>query len=209
MVLFLQRSDDIVRKIVILITMVAFCLMNATFVCAEDMINRTFERGEIYALEKKNAIISTAFGDVTVKFFPDVAPNHVNSFLELSEKGFFDGTVFHRVVPGFVIQGGDPLSKNTDRSLHGTGGPGYKLKAEFSNKPHRRGTLSMARSASPDSAGSQFFICVADAPFLDGQYTVFGEVTSGMDVADEIVSQPRDERDNPLDRIEITISITE
>ena len=113
------------------------------------------------------------------------------------------------IVPGFVIQGGDPLSKNPDRSLHGTGGPGYQLKAEFNNKAHKRGTLSMARSASPDSAGSQFFICVADAPFLDGQYTVFGEVTSGMEVVDKIVSQPRDERDNPLDRIEMTVTATE
>ena len=160
-------------------------------------------------MENKNAVISTTFGEITLKFYPEVAPNHVQSFLELSEKGFFDGTVFHRVVPGFVIQGGDPLSKKPDRSLHGTGGPGFQLKAEFNDKKHKRGTLSMARSASPDSAGSQFFICVADAPFLDGQYTAFGEVTSGMEVVDKIVSQPRDERDNPLDRIEITITLTE
>ena len=160
-------------------------------------------------MENKKAVISTTFGDITLKFYPEVAPNHVQSFLELSEKGFFDGTVFHRVIPGFVIQGGDPLSKDPDRSLHGTGGPGFQLKAEFSNKPHKRGTLSMARSASPDSAGSQFFICVAEATSLNGQYTVFGEVTSGMEVVDEIVSQPRDERDNPLDRIEITVTVSE
>lgn len=185
------------------------CLTNAAIGDAQEIRARTFEKGEIERMENTKATIATTLGNIGLEFYPEVAPNHVQSFLELSKKGFFDGTVFHRVVPGFVIQGGDPLSKNPDRSLHGTGGPGYQLKAEFNNKPHKRGTLSMARSASPDSAGSQFFICVADAPFLDGQYTVFGEVTSGMDVVDKIVSQPRDERDNPLDRIEMTVTVTE
>jgi peptidyl-prolyl cis-trans isomerase B (cyclophilin B) len=131
----------------------------------------------------------------------------VNKFIELAKQGFYNGTTFHRVVPKFVVQGGDPNSKNTDRSKHGMGGPGYQLKAEFNNKPHRRGTLSMARSAQPDSAGSQFFICVADVPFLDRQYTVFGEVVKGMEVVDKIVSQPRDGNDNPNDRIEMTMDI--
>ncbi|MBW2073103.1 MAG: peptidylprolyl isomerase [Deltaproteobacteria bacterium] len=153
-------------------------------------------------MEQTRAVIKTKFGDITLGFFPDVAPNHVSSFLDLARSGFFDGTTFHRVVPGFVIQGGDPNSKNPDRSTHGTGGPGYYLKAEFSDRPHLRGTLSMARAADPDSAGSQFFICVQAAPFLDGNYTVFGEVLEGMDVVDKIVSQPRDERDNPIERIE-------
>jgi peptidyl-prolyl cis-trans isomerase B (cyclophilin B) len=108
-----------------------------------------------------------------------------------------------------MIQGGDPNSKNPDKSGHGMGGPGYTIKAEFNNKPHKRGILSMARSASPDSAGSQFFICIADAPFLDRQYTVFGEVVSGMEVADKIVSQPKDMRDNPNERIEMKVKITE
>jgi peptidyl-prolyl cis-trans isomerase B (cyclophilin B) len=111
------------------------------------------------------------------------------------------------VVPKFVIQGGDPNSKNPDRLKHGTGGPGYNVKAEFSNSPHKRGTLSMARSGHPDSAGSQFFICVAAAPFLDGKYTVFGEVVKGIEVVDKIVSQPRDGNDNPNDRIEMTVDI--
>jgi peptidyl-prolyl cis-trans isomerase B (cyclophilin B) len=158
-------------------------------------------------MPEQRAIIRTTFGDITLRFFPDVAPNHVNSFIELIQKGFYNGTTFHRVVPHFVIQGGDPNSKNPDRSKHGTGGPGYQLKAEFSNKPHKRGTLSMARAAHPDSAGSQFFICVADTPFLDGKYTAWGEVVKGMDAVDQIVSQPRDGNDNPINRIEITVDI--
>jgi len=157
---------------------------------------------------EQQAIIHTTLGDITLKFFPEVAPNHVNNFIELAKKGFYNGTTFHRVVPKFVIQGGDPNSKNHDRLKHGMGGPGYQIKAEFNNKPHRRGTISMARSAHPDSAGSQFFICVADVPFLDGQYTVFGEVLKGMEVVDKIVSQPRDGNDNPNDRIEMTVDIT-
>ncbi|MGI9571528.1 MAG: peptidylprolyl isomerase [Desulfobulbia bacterium] len=158
-------------------------------------------------MKQTTAVIETKFGKITLKFFPDVAPKHVNSFIELASEGFFDGTTFHRVVPGFVIQGGDPNSKSDDRSKHGTGGPGYTLEAEFSKLPHTKGTLSMARAADPNSAGSQFFICVADAPFLDGQYTVFGEVIDGMNVVDEIVAQPRDSRDNPNERVEIKVKI--
>jgi peptidyl-prolyl cis-trans isomerase B (cyclophilin B) len=159
-------------------------------------------------MSEQQAIIHTTLGDITLNFFPEVAPNHVNNFIELAKKGFYNGTTFHRVVPKFVIQGGDPNTKSPDRSRHGMGGPGYQIKAEFNKKPHRRGTLSMARSGHPDSAGSQFFICVADVPFLDGQYTVFGEVLKGMEVVDKIVSQPRDGNDNPNDRIEMTVGIT-
>jgi peptidyl-prolyl cis-trans isomerase B (cyclophilin B) len=133
----------------------------------------------------------------------------VQNFIDLGKKGFYDGTTFHRVIPGFMIQGGDPNTKNPDRSKHGLGGPGYTVKAEFNKKLHKRGTLSMARSQDPDSAGSQFFICVADAPSLNGKYSVFGEVASGMDVADKIVSQARDRMDNPAERIEIKIKIIE
>ncbi len=154
------------------------------------------------------AVIETRFGNIELKFFPDAAPNHVNNFLELAKKGFYDGTTFHRVIPGFMIQGGDPNTKNPDKSTHGMGGPGYTIKAEFNDKPHKKGTLSMARAANPDSAGSQFFICVADAPFLDRQYTVFGEVVSGMEVADKIVGQPRDRRDNPNERIEMKVRVS-
>jgi peptidyl-prolyl cis-trans isomerase B (cyclophilin B) len=160
-------------------------------------------------MSETNAVIETEFGNIELRFFPEVAPNHVKNFIELAEKGFYDGTTFHRVIPGFMIQGGDPNSKNPDRSKHGYGGPGYTLKAEFNEKPHKRGTLSMARSQDPDSAGSQFFICAANASQLDGKYTVFGEVTSGMDVADKIISQPRDRMDNPLKRIEIKVKIME
>lgn len=148
-------------------------------------------------------------GDIVLKFFPDVAPGHAKNFVKLSREGFYNGTTFHRVIPGFMIQGGDPNSKNPDRGSHGMGGPGYKVKAEFNSKPHKRGIVSMARANDPDSAGSQFFICVADANFLDWQYTVFGEVVSGMEVADKVVNLKRDGRDNPLERVEMTVSISE
>ena len=150
-----------------------------------------------------------ALGDIVLRFFPDVAPGHVKNFTDLAKKGFYNGTTFHRVIPGFMIQGGDPNSKNPDRSMHGMGGPGHKVKAEFNSKPHKRGIVSMARSNDPDSAGSQFFICVADANFLDWQYTVFGEVVSGMDVADKVVGMKRDGNDNPLERVEMTVTIAE
>lgn len=148
-------------------------------------------------------------GEIVLRFFPDVAPGHVTNFVKLSKEGFYNGTTFHRIIPGFMIQGGDPNSKSPDRASHGMGGPGYKVKAEFNSKPHKRGIVSMARANDPDSAGSQFFICVADAHFLDWQYTVFGEVVSGMDVADKVVSMKRDGRDNPLERVEMTVTITE
>ena len=150
-----------------------------------------------------------ALGDIVLKFFPDVAPGHVKNFTDLAKKGFYNGTTFHRVIPGFMIQGGDPNSKNPDRSMHGMGGPGHKVKAEFNSKPHKRGIVSMARSNDPDSAGSQFFICVADANFLDWQYTVFAEVVTGMDVADKVVSMKRDGNDNPFERVEMTVTVTD
>lgn len=160
-------------------------------------------------MSETKAVIETRLGNIELKFFPDVAPGHVNNFIELAKKGFYDGTTFHRVIPGFMIQGGDPNSKDPDKSRHGMGSPGFTVKAEFSDTPHKRGIVSMARSSHPDSAGSQFFICVSDALFLDGKYTVFAEVVSGMEVADKIVSQPRDKRDNPDDRVEMKISIVE
>ena len=150
-----------------------------------------------------------ALGEIVLRFFPDVAPGHVRNFVKLSKEGFYEGTTFHRVIPGFMIQGGDPNSKSPDRTTHGMGGPGYRVKAEFNSKPHRRGIVSMARSNDPDSAGSQFFICVAEASFLDWQYTVFGEVVSGMDVADKVVNMKRDGRDNPFERVEMSVKITD
>jgi peptidyl-prolyl cis-trans isomerase B (cyclophilin B) len=150
-----------------------------------------------------------SLGEIVLKFYPDVAPNHVENFTKLAKSAFYDGTTFHRVIPGFMIQGGDPNSKGPDRASHGMGGPGHQVKAEFNSRPHKRGVVSMARSNDPDSAGSQFFICVADANFLDWQYTAFGEVVSGMEVADKLVNMKRDGRDNPLERLEMTITITE
>jgi peptidyl-prolyl cis-trans isomerase B (cyclophilin B) len=170
---------------------------------------QTLTQEEIKKMSETTATLETKLGNIELKFFPDVAPNHVKSFIELAKKGFYDGTTFHRVIPKFMIQGGDPNSKDPDRSKHGMGGPGYTVKAEFNDKAHKRGILSMARSGHPDSAGSQFFICVADAPNLNKNYTVFGEVVSGMEVVDKIVSQPRDPRDNPLERVEMKVKIVE
>jgi len=174
-----------------------------------EIKNKSFTPEEIKKMSETKATIETKFGNIELRFFPEVAPNHVNNFVELAKKGFYDGTIFHRVIPKFMIQAGDPNSKQPDRSKHGQGGPGYTVKAEFNNKPHKRGTVSMARAAHPDSAGSQFFICVADSSFLDGKYTAFGEVVSGMDVADKIVNQPRDKADNPIEKIEMKVKIVE
>lgn len=127
------------------------------------------------------AVITTDKGVIRFKFHPNEAPNHVASFIELALQGFYDGTKFHRVEPGFVIQGGDPLSRTDDPRV-GSGGPGYLLAAEFNELQHLDGTVSMARATDPNSAGSQFFICLGPQPFLDGQYTVFGQVIEGMDV---------------------------
>lgn len=139
-------------------------------------------------------------GDVMrAELYPETAPETVKNFIELVEKGFYDGTIFHRVIPGFMIQGGDPTGT-------GTGGPGYSIKGEFSangfenNLKHSRGVLSMARSMHPDSAGSQFFIMVADSPHLDGQYAAFGKVIEGIEAADKIVGASRDFRDKPKEK---------
>jgi cyclophilin family peptidyl-prolyl cis-trans isomerase len=161
-------------------------------------------------MSNETAVIETTLGNIEIEFFGDIAPGHVKNFTDLAKKGFYDGTAFHRVIPGFMIQGGDPNSKNKDKALHGTGGPGYTIKAEFNDTPHDRGVLSMARAQDPDSAGSQFFIVVKDSHFLDNQYTAFGRVTEGMDVADKIVNSPRDSRDNPNERIEmISVKVIE
>ncbi len=194
-------------RLKVFLAVMAFLILAST--ASAEMKSRKFTKEEIKKMAETRAVIETKFGNIELKFFPDVAPNHVNNFIELAKKGFYDGTTFHRVIPGFMIQGGDPNSKNADKATHGMGGPGYTVKAEFSSRPHKRGILSMARAADPNSAGSQFFICVADAPFLDRQYTVFGEVVSGMDVVDKIVSQPRDSRDNPNERIEIKVKVSE
>lgn len=155
-----------------------------------------------------HVILKTKFGEMEIVLFPDLAPKHVESFLKLANSGFYNGTIFHRILPGFMIQGGDPLTKDpADRNKYGTGGPGYTVPAEFSKVVHEKGILSAARTQDPNSAGSQFFIMVDKAPHLDGQYTVFGEVLKGVEVAEMIVSQPRDLRDKPVERIEMTIEV--
>ena len=192
------------RKTFILIFLIGVLLMS----CSKD---------------QKVAVISTKFGDMVVEFFPDVAPKHVENFQILAEEGYYNGTTFHRVIPGFMIQGGDPNSKDLDRMNDGTGGRAGKffgigrendpeswtVPAEFNDTPHQRGTLSMARSQNIDSGSSQFFICHDNAPFLDEQYTVFGQLISGIEVVDEIVNSERDPRDNPIDRVEMTVSLVD
>jgi cyclophilin family peptidyl-prolyl cis-trans isomerase len=145
----------------------------------------------------KVAEIHTSAGEIDIRFFPDVAPNHVKNFIDLAQKGFYNGTKFHRIIPGFMVQGGDPNTKTANTMTWGTGGSGQNIKAEFNTVSHKRGIVSMARSNDPNSASSQFFIVVADSPFLDRQYTVFGQVTKGMDVADKIVGAPRNAQDRP------------
>lgn len=155
-------------------------------------------------------VITTKFGDIELELFPDIAPLHVENFVKLAKSGFYDGTIFHRVIPGFMIQGGDPTTKDpAKKHAYGTGGPGHTVKAEFSDTPHKRGILSMARAQDPNSAGSQFFIVVEDSRFLDNKYTAFGRVTKGIGVADKIVKQAKDPRDNPLERVEMKVKIVE
>lgn len=160
--------------------------------------------------KEPRAIIKTKFGEIELKLFPELAPKHVENFIKLAKDGFYNGTIFHRVIPGFMIQGGDPNTKDSlKKDSYGQGGPGYTVKAEFSDTPHKRGIVSMARATDPDTAGSQFFIVVEDSRFLDRKYTVFGEVTKGIGVADKIVNLPKNDRDLPNDRIEMTVTIVE
>ena len=167
------------------------------------------------------AVISTKYGDMVIEFYPEIAPMHVESFKILANEGYFNGTLFHRVIPGFVIQGGDPNSKLDDRSIHGTGGRAGKffgigdendsstwlIPQEFNATPHVKGTLSMARTNDPNSASSQFFICHDVASFLDNNYTVFGQVIDGLETIDAIVNLEKDLRDNPLEKVDMQVKI--
>ena len=156
-----------------------------------------------------DVLIKTNFGDIKFSLLPDIAPETVRNFLQLANSGFYNGTLFHRVIPGFMIQGGDPNTKTPNKTTWGQGGPGYNLKAEFNSRSHLRGIVSMARAADPDSAGSQFFIVTSDSTFLDKQFTVFGEVVDGMEIADKIVNLPRDGNDCPeqeVKMLEVTVS---
>lgn len=152
------------------------------------------------------AIIHTNYGDMTVEFWPEVAPRTVDNFLKLSREKFYDGSAFHRIIKGFMIQGGCPNSKVGARGVPGTGGPGYQIKAEFNNRSHEKGVLSMARSSDPDSAGSQFFICHGNASFLNNQYTAFGKLVAGEEVLNKIANVVcvGPERSTPTERVEIT-----
>ena len=150
------------------------------------------------------ANIETNHGKISFELLPDLAPETVRNFEKLTKDGFYDGTLFHRVIPGFMIQGGDPNTKTDNKGSWGMGGPGYNVKAEFSSRSHLRGIVSMARAQDPDSAGSQFFIVTSDSAFLDRQYTVFGQVKEGMDVADKIVNMNKDGNDCPLEKVEMT-----
>ncbi len=137
------------------------------------------------------AVIKTNEGEMVIEFWSDAVPKTVENFKKLARSGFYDGTTFHRIVKGFMIQGGDPNSKDPAKeNSYGQGGPGYKIKAEFNNHSHERGVISMARGPDPDSAGSQFFICLAPAPRLDGQYTTFGKLIKGDDVLERIGDTP-------------------
>jgi peptidyl-prolyl cis-trans isomerase B (cyclophilin B) len=153
-------------------------------------------------------VIKTSEGDMVVQFWTDAAPKTIQNFKKLARSGFYDGTIFHRIVKGFMIQGGDPLSKDPNKeNLYGTGGPGYKIKAEFNDHPHERGVISMAREPDPDSAGSQFFICLAPVPRLDHQYTTFGKVIKGTDALEKIgdtsVEMAHGEMSKPTKRVVI------
>lgn len=154
------------------------------------------------------AVIKTSEGDMVVQFWNDAAPNTIENFKKLARAGFYNGTIFHRIVKGFMIQGGDPLSKDPAKEdRYGTGGPGYKIKAEFNDHPHERGVISMAREPDPDSAGSQFFICLASVPRLDHQYTTFGKLIKGEDVLEKIGDTPVEmahgEMSKPIKRVVI------
>ena len=160
--------------------------------------------------KKEVVVISTKYGDMVVEFFDESAPKHVESFKMHARNGYYNGTIFHRVIPGFVIQGGDPQTKDESlENLWGTGGPGHSIKAEFNDRPHVRGVISMARSADPDSAGSQFFVCLGNADFLDGKYTAFGQLSAGDNTLGDIGDTPvgpssSGENSKPQERVEVT-----
>ena len=153
--------------------------------------------------EEPVVVIETSLGNIVIELFPAYATEHVKNFLALASNGYYDSTLFHRIIPGFMIQGGDPNTKTDNKGSWGMGGPGYNIKAEFSSRSHLRGIVSMARSQDPNSAGSQFFIVTSDSVFLDREYTVFGQVKEGMDVADKIVNVQKDGNDCPLDKVQM------
>ena len=219
------------KNIMSLLFVSSFLFTGCSETKKEDTLNKTNQSNKsekstdtktISNVSKEDyAIISTSYGDMTVQFFEGAAPKHVESFKEHVNNGFYNGTIFHRVIPGFMIQGGDPNTKGENKASYGTGGHAAKyygigdeedsktwnLPAEFNNIKHSRGILSMARSNDPNSGGSQFFICAATVPHLNGKYTVFGQVVEGDEIIDQIINLPRDARDNPNRRVEMSVRI--
>ena len=185
----------------------AAALLCGLAVSAEDKAPTKTDKKETPVSNSNNevAVIKTVAGEMVIEFWPDVAPKTVENFKTLAKKGFYDGTAFHRIIKGFMIQGGCPNSKVGARGIPGTGGPGYMVKAEFNNRAHVKGVLSMARSSDPDSAGSQFFICHGNADFLNNKYTAFGKLVAGEEVLNKIAAVPcvGQERSTPTERVEI------
>lgn len=178
----------------------AAALLCGLAVSAEDTAPTKTDKKETPVSNTTNevAVIKTVAGDMVIEFWPDVAPKTVENFKTLAKKGFYDGTAFHRIIKGFMVQGGDPLTKDdTKQNRWGTGDPGYKIKAEFNERSHKRGVISMARSQDPDSAGSQFFICHGDPSFLDRQYTAFGKLIQGDDVLEKLATTKVGSQDRP------------
>ncbi|MEZ4724732.1 MAG: peptidylprolyl isomerase [Candidatus Kapaibacterium sp.] len=190
------------KKITLILSLIMLAFTMTT--TAKDA---RLEKTKDYVIDVK--VEGKSIGKISISLWPDLAPETVANFDNLVKTGAYDGTAFHRVIPGFVIQGGDPNSKEGPKSSWGMGAPGQKtVPAEFSDVKHERGILSMARKGNDINSGtSQFFICVADVPSLNNQYTVFGAVSDGMDVVDKIVNMPRDERDNPNQKVEMFISV--
>ncbi len=178
----------------------AAALLCGLAVSAEDKAPTKTDKKETPVSNTTNevAVIKTVAGDMVIEFWPDVAPKTVENFKTLAQKGFYDGTAFHRIIKGFMVQGGDPLTKDdTKQNRWGTGDPGYKIKAEFNERSHKRGVISMARSQDPDSAGSQFFICHGDPSSLDRQYTAFGKLIQGDDVLEKLATTKVGSQDRP------------
>ena len=178
----------------------AAALLCGLAVSAEDKAPTKTDKKETPVSNTTNevAVIKTVAGDMVIEFWPDVAPKTVENFKTLAKKGFYDGTAFHRIIKGFMVQGGDPLTKDdTKQNRWGTGDPGYKIKAEFNERSHKRGVISLARSQDPDSAGSQFFICHGDPSFLDRQYTAFGKLIQGDDVLEKLATTKVGSQDRP------------
>ena len=190
----------IVRSMKRVLFALAAALLCGLAVSAEDTAPTKTDKKETPVSNTTNevAVIKTVAGDMVIEFWPDVAPKTVENFKTLAKKGFYDGTAFHRIIKGFMVQGGDPLTKDdTKQNRWGTGDPGYKIKAEFNERSHKRGVISMARSQDPDSAGSQFFICHGDPSFLDRQYTAFGKLIQGDDVLEKLATTKVGSQDRP------------